>query len=322
MSVNALNSPISAARPDGNITAEETKILTSSEALGAFTDKDEFESSRHFAADVKPDNKLTTVTPDRVKEANDKNRARLVRKGVKIGAGIGSGLGVVLLPFVWPFIFVAIPVAIGVGALAGYIHSRRKPITESQLEENSRLALAADVKPDTKLTTVTPDLVKEVNDKNKARLVHKGVKIGAGIGSVLGVALVFFSPPLILVAIPVAALSIGVGALAGYIHSRRKPITESQIAQDSPLALAAAQFKKNPLVQRGVKIGGIIGGVIGVPVGGFIALMGATAFATSFGSAVLVFGAYFGCIAGAAVCLLIGLGALGGYIHSKVKGRD
>jgi uncharacterized protein YneF (UPF0154 family) len=224
-----------------------------------------------------------------------------------------------LLPFVWPFIFVAIPVAIGVGALAGYIHSRRKPITESQLEENSRLALAAEVKPDNKLTTVTPDLVKEVNDKNRARLVHKGVKIGAGIGSGLGVALAFIFPPLIIVPIPVA---IGVGALAGYIHSRRKPITESQIAQDSPLALAAAQFKKNPLVQRGVKIGGIIGGVIGVPVGGFIAFMGATAFATSFGSAVLVFGAYFGCIAGAAVCLLIGLGALGGYIHSKVKGRD
>ena len=315
MSVNAVNSTVSAARVGDNITVKEANTLTGPEVVGTLTGKDEFELVKPLSADVKFGNKLKTVTHDPVKEANDKNRVRLVRKGVKIGAGIGTGLGVALLPFVWPFIFVAIPVAIGVGALAGYIHSRRKPITESQIERDRALALATDVKLGNKLKTVTPELVREVNDKNKARLVHKGIKIGAGIGSGLGVALAFLSPPLIVVAIPVA---IGIGALAGYIHSQRKPITKSQIEQNSPLALAAAQYKKNPLVKRGVKIGGIIGGVIGVPVGGLIALTAAAMIAPTFGGAVIVFGAVFIGVGGAIVSLLIGLGALGGYIHSLI----
>ena len=215
--------------------------------------------------------------------------------------------------------------------------------------------LAADVKVGNQLDNPTAESVKEVNSKNQARLVDKGVRIGAGVGPFVGIGtavasflglaswggavvfgghhvaaglggVVWAFPGAIGVAVAVAGITIGIGALAGYIHSRRNPITAGEIKRKTPMALAAAKFKKNPLVQRGIKIAGIIGGsisavfavagttlAIGAGIGGGAALAG---------SMLLAFGAPAIGVLGLGVAALIGLGALGGYIHSKIKGDN
>jgi len=215
--------------------------------------------------------------------------------------------------------------------------------------------LSADVKVGNQLENPAPETVKEVNRMNKERLVDKGVRIGAGVGPFVGIGtaiasfmglaswggaavfgghavaagiggVVWAFPVAIGLALAVAGITIGIGALAGYIHSRRNPITAGEIKRKTPLALAAAKFKKNPLVQRGIKIAGIIGGsisavfavsgttlAIGVGIGGGAALAG---------GALLGFGAPAIGVLGLGVAVLIGLGALGGYIHSKIKGDN
>ena len=195
--------------------------------------------------------------------------------------------------------------------------------------------LATDIKVGN-LKNVTPETVKEVNDNNKKRLVHKGVKIGAIVGGVLGVAALIATPILLgplfyvapAVAMAVLGLTVGIGALAGFIRSRTTPITKGEIKRQSPLAVAATRFKKNPLVQRGVKIGGAIGGTIGGVGAVGVVTTAAAAFILGAGAAggagpVLLVAASALGILGAGVALLIGIGALGGYIHSKIKGsRD
>ncbi|MED5463636.1 MAG: hypothetical protein VX699_03200 [Myxococcota bacterium] len=191
--------------------------------------------------------------------------------------------------------------------------------------------LATDIKVGN-LKNVTPETVKEVNDNNKKRLVHKGVKIGAAVGGVLGVAALIATPillgPLFFaapgIAMAVLGLTVGIGALAGFIRSRTTPITKGEIKRQSPLAVAATRFKKNPLVQRGVKIAGAIGGTIGgtgalgaLTVGSIVAIAAGT---TSLAAPVIAVTAGYIGVLGAGVALLIGIGALGGYIHSKVKG--
>ena len=195
--------------------------------------------------------------------------------------------------------------------------------------------LATDVKLGN-LKTATPEVVEEVNANNQARLIDKGVKIGAAVASVVAIigivctavipalaASVAYFAMALGAASAIAALGVGIGALAGFIHSRLNPITKSEVEQESPLALAATRFKKNPLVQRGIKIAGAIGGTIGGV--GAVGVM-----TTSVSAAMLGAPASFGLGAGAAlvgiiltgISLIIGIGALGGYIHSKIKGAE
>ena len=254
MSVNALKPTLSAIRADGHLTLDEVKTLTNpNNGLGVNTDNDEFEVFKRLSADVKVGNQLKNVTPDVVKEINDKNKERLVHKGVKIGGAVGGGVG-----------------------------------------GTAFVAVAATV---------------------------IGLAAAAGGYAILGV---FWAVPVALgIGAAIAGIAVGIGALAGYIRSRRNPITASEIKRKSPLAMAAAQFKKNPLVKRGVKIGGIIGGVISglgaVPLGflAVAAVMWGGSAAGLIVAAPVVLG-----LLGGAVCLMIGLGALGGYIHSKVKGHN
>lgn len=195
--------------------------------------------------------------------------------------------------------------------------------------------LATDIKVGN-LKNVTSETVKEVNDNNKKRLVHKGVNIAAAVGSVLGVAALIASPFLLgpaffvapAIAMAIVGLTVGIGALAGFIRSRTTPITKGEIKRQSPLAVAATRFKKNPLVQRGVKIGGAIGGTIGGV--GAVGVLTTTAAAFIVGAGVAGAGAFAGPVLLATasalgvlltgVALFIGVGALGGYIHSKIKG--
>jgi len=192
--------------------------------------------------------------------------------------------------------------------------------------------LATDVKVGN-LKNVTPETVKEVNTNNKKRLVHKGVKIGAIVGSVLGV-VGLIATPIILgpaffvapaIAMAIVGLTVGIGALAGFIRSRTTPITKGEIKRQSPLAVAATRFKKNPLVQRGVKIAGAIGGTIGGVGAVGVVTTAAAAFILGAGAGgaagpvLLAATAAFGVLL-TGVALLIGIGALGGYIHSKIKG--
>jgi len=178
--------------------------------------------------------------------------------------------------------------------------------------------------------------VAEVNKKNKERLVHKGVKIAGITGAVisalaLGGIAITGGPAVISASGAFAALVgviVGVGALAGFIRSKTHPISAEDVQNQSPKALAAQNFKKNTDVQRGVKITGIVSGVMAgiVAVGGVIGLSGLAAAvgggASGAGAALLGFAFSVAFVGGpviGAMALLIGLGALGGYIHSRIK---
>jgi hypothetical protein len=189
--------------------------------------------------------------------------------------------------------------------------------------------LAADVKVGNQLDVVTSDTVKEVNAKNKARLVHKGVKIGSAVGAfgmvggVIASAALVSAPAALGIGAAVLGAAAGIGALVGAVRSRRNPISANEIKEKTPLALAAATFKKNPRVERGIKNAGVIVGAICgvVAVASTIALSGAILGSGAAGAMQLLIytGPVLGALAGVAV-IGVGLGALVGYIRSKIKG--
>ena len=189
--------------------------------------------------------------------------------------------------------------------------------------------LAADVKVGNQLDVVTSDTVKEVNAKNKDRLVHKGVKIGSAVGAfgmvggVIAAAALVSAPAALGIGAAILGAIVGIGALVGAVRSRRNPISANEIKEKTPLALAAATFKKNPGVERGIKNAGVIVGVICgvVAVAAAIALSGAILGAGAAGAMQLLIytGPVLGALAGVAV-IGVGLGALVGYIRSKIKG--
>jgi hypothetical protein len=256
MSVNALNASISAARADGNITAEEAKTLTSPEVLGAYTDKDEFQALTNLAASVRGAN--TVPKP--------KEKQSLTKRGVNIGGIVGGTIGVVgavgavtlavgagvaggglavlvALPFTGGAVLACLAfvgIVIGIGALGGYIHSQVKG---SPKEQPSVGPVTADLEAAYQLEQT---LDKGVTTKNH---VKKGTKIGGIVGGVLGglglggwgvatlvaagsttgfltgtaalgVGFLTFWP-VALGALAVAGISVGLGALGGYIHSKR-----------------------------------------------------------------------------------------------------
>ena len=258
MSVTALNSAISAARADGNITTEEAKTLTSPQVLGAYTDKDEYQALTNFAADIKGAN---TVPKPEAKQT-------LTKRGVNIGAIIGTTIGtvgavgaitiavgtaiaagtaaalVISLPLAGGFILgmaVFVGIVIGIGALGGYIHSQVKGDPK---EEASAGPVTADLEA---AYQIEKTLDKGVTTKNP---VKKGMKIGGIVGGVLGglglggwsIATLVGSAgasggaaltagfiafwPVALGVLTVAGLSVGIGALAGYIHSKRKTVED------------------------------------------------------------------------------------------------
>lgn len=180
-------------------------------------------------------------------------------------------------------------------------------------------------------TAPTSKEVREINRQHRARLVHKGVKIAGITAAVIAgaglIAALVSAGPAIAFALGAGAvltgLVVGIGALAGFIRSKTHPVTPSDITRDAPNAAAARAFKEAPLVRRGVRIGGIIGGSSGavVTVTGILGAIGltmasSTGFTLAAGLGILLFqvAPMLGAIA-----VVIGLGALGGFIHSKIK---
>lgn len=237
MSINALNSTISAIRTDGHISAAEAATLTSPKVLGAYTNQDEFERLGNLARDIEAPNAINVKPVE---------KQSLVKRGVKIAGAIGGTIGGVgavglltfaaALPFaeggVWAIatipiaiggllgIAAGVGVVIGLGALGGYIHSKVKG---SPKAEPSAGSVTADAE--------AAAQIKKVLDKGITAEdpVKKGMKIGGIVGGVLGglglgswvvgtfLAIETFAMffPVAIAALAVAGIAVGIGALVG-----------------------------------------------------------------------------------------------------------
>jgi hypothetical protein len=246
MSINALNSTISAIRTDGHISAAEAATLTSPQVLGAYTNQDEFERLGNLARDIEAPNAINVKPVE---------KQSLVKRGVKIAGAIGGTIGgvaavslitwAVAMPLMAPaagFLAVfTIPAAvvgivviaafvgtvIGFGALGGYIHSKVKG---SPKEEPSEGSVTADAE--------AAAQIKKVLDKGITAEdpVKKGMKIGGIVGGVLGglglgtvvvgsflsVAMLNVLIPVSVAVLAVAGLSVGIGALVGSIQRKNQ----------------------------------------------------------------------------------------------------
>jgi MFS family permease len=203
--------------------------------------------------------------------------------------------------------------------------------------------LKKDIETGNKLKEATPATVAEINKKHRNRLAYQGLNKGGLIGGAVGLGVLVASTAAVLAtatggwilfagALVVPAIAIGCLALAGFAaligktvgqkKAQNAPIDAAEVQQATPRVVKAAGFKKNALVQRGIKIAGIVGG----STAGAVAL-GALIFAGTFGfgqmaAGALLFGAPFIAVAGLFIAAVIGIGALGGYIHSKIKERN
>jgi len=352
MSVAALKPIIRDIRADGHISLAEAKMLTSNEnAIGKYLDHDEFELIRNVATDLRPTNDTTPIN-EKVDALNVKNKDRLVGKGVKIAGLTGAALaGIVALGTAleagaigafFSVAFTAAPLvalAVGVGALIGFIVSKSSPVTKEDVENNTEKAQAAD------------NYKKDVNVDAAAR---NGAKAGGAVAGVFGFAgtlgvagfaltntaaataagaALYFAVTGAFSLVATGAFA-GVAALGAYIYSKVKEGQNSDVPtgaiEASPEAKAHLdEFLKQGTtakdeVAKGTKIGGIVGGVLsGLGVLAWAGLSATTAAGASMG--LMIAGTAFiptglACLAVIGVCA--GLGALGGFIKSKVTTQE
>lgn len=199
--------------------------------------------------------------------------------------------------------------------------------------------LKADIVAGNTLKAATPETVEGLNKKNTERLAYKGLNkgglIGGGVGfgflaassigiavavGVLGIPFAIFGiVPVLILAPVIAGIGAYIGKKVGQRKARKNPIEAAEVKKLTDRVLAAKDFKKNALVQRGIKISGILGG----SVAGVLAIWGVTSSSVAMGSmgllSAVLMGIPFIGIAGVAIAGLIGVGALGGYIHSRVN---
>ena len=132
--------------------------------------------------------------------------------------------------------------------------------------------LVSDIDKGTLAARPVDDQLKTLNDKHQARLVDRGVRIGAsvaggliaatGLMSAISSASLGAAIPAILFGGPVAmGVIIGIAALGGLIHSKVSPVKAQDIQNNSEKAQAAMSFEKDPQTEAGLQKGGIAGGI-------------------------------------------------------------
>ena len=179
--------------------------------------------------------------------------------------------------------------------------------------------------------------LKPLNEKHQARLVDRGVRIGAGVAgglvaagglmSAISSASLGAAIPAIVLGGPIAmGVIIGIAALGGLIHSKVSPVKAEDIQNNSEKAQAAMNFEKDPQTEAGLHKGGIAGGIFsGLWGGGTV--VGAAGYAmqnltsVGFGGALALYGLATVLPVGAVVGALCGVGALVGYLVSRSQDK-
>ena len=197
--------------------------------------------------------------------------------------------------------------------------------------------LAKDIKKSEPAALPSKQKVADDNANNKTRLINKGLKIAgiaspiaavATIAAVLTLAFAAPATPFIVMGAPLfIAVSLGIGALAGFLRSKSHPVSATDIKNQTPTAVAAENYKPNPGVVATGKVSAGIASVLGV--GGVIGCTGfAFAFAGSgglgsvgaaFGLGTLFSSAVIGFPALALCGIMIGVGALIGRGITKAR---
>jgi len=292
MTAVALKLMIRDIRADGHLSLAEAKTLLKPEnGIGNKIDGDEFELIANLRTDIKKFEASTKPAEEQAKELTVANKDRVLDKGTKIGAIVGGTLGGLVAiaaaigagsvgTFFSTVIFSGLPIlgiGAGIGALAGHIHGRRKPVTKADVENNTEAAK----------TAKAHHVHDEVQDG-----VKKGAKIGGAIAGVFGVGFtlgiigfcieggVAAIPAALglsaLVAIPPVGIAVvvlvGLGAVAGLIslkmrQNRNAKVPSGPISADPEAkklldeALSKGATAKNH-VKSGMKTGTIVGGVV------------------------------------------------------------
>ena len=197
--------------------------------------------------------------------------------------------------------------------------------------------LVSDIDKGTLAAKPVDDQLKILNDKHQARLVDRGVRIGASVAGGLIAAIGLISAvssaslgaaiPAILFGGPVAmGVIIGIAALGGLIHSKISPVKAEDVQNNTEKAQAAMNFEKDPQTEAGLQKGGIAGGIFSGLWGGGT-LVGAAGYAmqnltsVGFGGAIALYGLFTVLPVGAAVGALCGVGALVGHLVSRSQDK-
>ena len=188
--------------------------------------------------------------------------------------------------------------------------------------------LAKDIKKSEPASLPSKQRVADINSNNKTRLINKGLKIAgiaspvaavATIAAVLTLASSSAVAPFVILGAPLfIAVSLGIGALAGFLRSKSHPVSATDIKNQTPAAVTAENYQQNPGVAATGKVSAGIAAVLGV--GGVIGCTGfAFAFAGSgglgsigaaFGLGTLLSSGVIGFPVLAGCGIMIGVGAL------------
>ena len=259
MSIEALKPALRDIRADGHITLQEVNTLTSPQTLGAYTDKDELELITNLAADITPEGSSAVATEARKKNSLVKRGVKItgIMSGIAssvpvfasilamVGGAVAggfAGLGIAALFTALPALVVCgigTGALIGLGALGGYIHSKIKQSRNKDLsgpvtaDADAKAALEAliqegptakdHVKKGAKVGGIVAGALSGVGAIGwmaVSGVLGANIAAASGVGAAIAFAGVTFLP-FGAACLAVAALCVGIGALVGYIRSKR-----------------------------------------------------------------------------------------------------